>query len=181
MFRPATTEAAKNRAALRVRVPRRTRSSRWSAFTTNLRMLTFQCSRVMSGITTCSREPSGNVASTILRYHLHMPAIIYARISQDRQKDGAGVERQIQDCTALAARMNLDVVEVIKENDTSAYRLWKTRPGWERIMALANAGEVDGIVVWHTDRLYRHPMDLEKLALAVEDTGLTIYTCTAGE
>ena len=30
----------------------------------NLRMLTAQCRRVMSGITTCSREPSGSEAST---------------------------------------------------------------------------------------------------------------------
>ena len=32
--------------------------------TTNLRTLTCQCSRVMSGMTTCSREPSGRTAST---------------------------------------------------------------------------------------------------------------------
>ena len=31
---------------------------------TNLRMFTDQCRRVMSGITTCSREPSGSIAST---------------------------------------------------------------------------------------------------------------------
>ena len=31
---------------------------------TNLRMLTAQCRRVMSGITTCSRQPSGSIAST---------------------------------------------------------------------------------------------------------------------
>ncbi len=64
MLRPAATAACRKTAASRVRVPRRTRSSRWSALTTNLRTLTAQCSRVMSGMTTCNRLPSGSVAST---------------------------------------------------------------------------------------------------------------------
>src|SRR3954451_9470579 len=45
-------------------VPRPTSSSSECAVSTNLRMLTAQCWRVMSGITTCRREPSGNIAST---------------------------------------------------------------------------------------------------------------------
>ncbi len=107
--------------------------------------------------------------------------MIYARISQDRQKDGAGVERQVADCRALAERQSLDVLETIRDNDRSAYRIDKPRPGWERVIMLAEAGEIDGVVVWHTDRLYRHPMQLEQLAVAIEHSGLTIHTCTAGE
>jgi len=107
--------------------------------------------------------------------------VIYARISQDRQKDGAGVERQVADCQALAERQSLDVLETIRDNDRSAYRIDKPRPGWERVIMLAEAGEIDGVVVWHTDRLYRHPMQLEQLAVAIEHSGLTIHTCTAGE
>lgn len=107
--------------------------------------------------------------------------VVYARISQDRQKDGAGVERQVADCQALAERLGLNVLETIRDNDRSAYRINKPRPGWERVIMLAEAGEIDGVVVWHTDRLYRHPMQLEQLAVAIEHTGLTIHTCTAGE
>ena len=52
-------------AACAVSVPSRDQVVEVSrAATTNLRMLTAQCSRVMSGITTCSREPSGSIAST---------------------------------------------------------------------------------------------------------------------
>ncbi len=107
--------------------------------------------------------------------------VIYARISQDRLKDGAGVERQVADCEALAARLGLRVRETIRDNDRSAYRIKKPRPGWDRVVELAEAGDIDGVVVWHTDRLYRHPMQLEQLAVAIEHTGLTIHTCTAGE
>ena len=107
--------------------------------------------------------------------------VIYARISQDRAKDEAGVTRQVADCEALATRLDLDVLETIKDNDTSAYRIAKPRPGWERVKELATGGEIEGVVVWHTDRLYRHPMQLEELAAAIEYTGLTIFTCTSGE
>ena len=61
---PLTTAASRNVAACAVSVPRGTRSSTVRARTTNLRTLTAQCSRVMSGMTTCSRLPSGSIAST---------------------------------------------------------------------------------------------------------------------
>ena len=64
MLRPADTAASRNAAHCAVIVPRDTRSSRWVARTTNLRMFTDQCARVMSGIATCSRDPSGSIAST---------------------------------------------------------------------------------------------------------------------
>ena len=64
MLRPDATAASRNRAAWRVSVPSRTRSSIESALTTNLRTLTYQWSRVMSGMTTCNRLPSVRTAST---------------------------------------------------------------------------------------------------------------------
>jgi hypothetical protein len=64
MFNPATTAASRNRPATAGSVPSSTRSSTWRARTTNLRMFNAQCSRVASGIATCSRLPSGSVAST---------------------------------------------------------------------------------------------------------------------
>ncbi len=45
----------------------------WFALTTNLRMLTCQWSFVMSGRTTCRREPSRRVASTTEAAPLHGP------------------------------------------------------------------------------------------------------------
>jgi len=43
-------------------------------------------------------------------------------------------------------------------------------------------GVVDGIVVWHPDRLHRHPRELEELIALVEDVGnVRIETVTAGD
>ncbi len=61
---PATTEVARKLAHWGVIVPSRTSSSRQLSWTTNFRTLTAQCRRVMSGMTTWSREPSLSVAST---------------------------------------------------------------------------------------------------------------------
>jgi hypothetical protein len=61
---PAATAASRNRAACTVIVPSAISSSSECACSTNFRMLTAMCRRVMSGMTTCSREPSGIVAST---------------------------------------------------------------------------------------------------------------------
>jgi len=64
MLSPATTAASRNRAPCPVSVPRATSSSRACAVSTNLRMFSDQCRRVISGITTCNRDPSGSTAST---------------------------------------------------------------------------------------------------------------------
>jgi site-specific DNA recombinase len=107
-------------------------------------------------------------------------AVIYVRMSQDRSGEGAGVERQLSDCQELAARRNYEVIETLVENDTSAYRHQKQRPKWQQLVAMVEAGAVDVIVAWHTDRLYRHPKDLEKI---IDDVvrHVTIDTCRSGE
>ncbi len=64
MLSPAATAVSRNWAACGVTVPSSTSSARDSAATTNLRTLTAMCRRVISGMTTCRRDPSGRAAST---------------------------------------------------------------------------------------------------------------------
>ncbi len=47
-------------------------------------------------------------------------AAIYARISDDRTSDAAGVTRQEQDCRALALSRGWTVVDLFVDNDISA-------------------------------------------------------------
>jgi site-specific DNA recombinase len=106
---------------------------------------------------------------------------IYTRISADRTGEALGVERQEQDCRALAERKGFQVLTVITDNDTSAYRRTKKRKGWEEVKALVGDGAIEGIITWHTDRLYRHPSDLEDIINLVEERNLKVHTVTAGE
>lgn len=106
---------------------------------------------------------------------------IYTRISANRSGDGLGVARQEEDCRKLAEEKGLKVVAVIEDNNTSAFRPNKLRKGWEEVKALVENGHIEGVVAWHTDRMYRHPTDLEKIISLVEEKELTIYTVTAGD
>jgi DNA invertase Pin-like site-specific DNA recombinase len=105
---------------------------------------------------------------------------IYARISDDREGSGLGVKRQTDDCAALAERRGWVIGGTFVDNDMSAYRGQK-RPGYERLVEALKAGEITGIVVWHTDRLTRHPRELEDLVDLLEATGATVATVQAGD
>jgi DNA invertase Pin-like site-specific DNA recombinase len=109
-----------------------------------------------------------------------MPAVIYSRISDDPRGKAAGVERQADECRALAATRGVDVVDVIVDNDISATS-GKRRPGFERVTELVRAGVVDTIVVWHTDRLYPLPRDLEPLIALADSRPVRFLTVAASE
>ena len=57
----------------------------------------------------------------------------------------------------------------------SAWKRGVRRKGWERLLARVESGESDGCVVWHTDRLFRQPRDLEKL-IDLAEHGYKIYS-----
>lgn len=110
-------------------------------------------------------------------------AIIYARISQDRSGERVGVTRQLELCRELAGRhgLSVDAGDEIVDNDVSAYRPSKRRPGWEQVVCKIRDEGVDAVVVFHPDRLYRHPVELEELVALIEDAAVQIHTCTAGD
>jgi predicted site-specific integrase-resolvase len=88
---------------------------------------------------------------------------IYNRISNDPQGIEAGVERQRQDCEALAGRLGWQVAKVYVDNDLSAWT-GKRRPDYQQMLADIRAGKVDAVIVWHEDRLTRLPRELEEFA-----------------
>lgn len=110
-----------------------------------------------------------------------MRAVMYCRISQDRTGAGLGVDRQQEDCEALAERNGWDVVETYVDNDVSAYRKGKKRPGYQRMMADLDQGTATIVVAWHTDRLHRSVTELEGYIDLCEKRGVSTYTVQAGE
>lgn len=107
-------------------------------------------------------------------------AAIYVRISEDREGAGLGVKRQEADCRELAAKIGSEVGEVYVDNDLTAYN-GKERPAYRRLLEDVRAGSIGGLLVWHTDRLYREPRELEDIIAACESGGgVPIQTVTAG-
>jgi site-specific DNA recombinase len=86
---------------------------------------------------------------------------IYARISSDREGDGLGVARQMEDCERLAERKGWRVMERYVDDDVSAYG-GKRRPEYARMLDDLRSRVIDGVVVWHLDRLHRQPKELEE-------------------
>lgn len=109
-----------------------------------------------------------------------MKAAIYCRISADRTGEQAGVTRQLEDCRNLAQSSGWIVVEEYVDNDISATS-GKQRPRYQAMLAAIEAGEVDAIVTWAPDRLYRKLADLEPLIVVMEKSGCTLRTVRAGE
>ncbi|MFF2964205.1 recombinase family protein [Streptomyces sp. NPDC057963] len=106
-------------------------------------------------------------------------AVIYCRISRDREGAGLGVARQREDCEALAAQLGLEVVEVYEDNDLSAYS-GKPRPDYRRMLQDLRDGRAGAILAWHTDRLHRSPAELEEYIDVCEPLHVETRTVKAG-
>jgi site-specific DNA recombinase len=112
-------------------------------------------------------------------------AIVLARISDARGDDTHGVDGQVGDGLALAARIGWGTgpreTHVIVENDTSAFLRRKVtvpgherpllrtvRPGFRRALDMLWRGDADGLIAVDLDRACRDPRDLEDLIDVVE-------------
>src|SRR6185437_8732305 len=104
-------------------------------------------------------------------------AAIYCRISNARDEDQTGVDRQERLCREVAERLGLvigaDVVFV--DNNRSAWQRNRKRPGWDALLAAIRAGRVRHVIVYHPDRLMRQPRDLEELLTLSEEHEITLH------
>jgi DNA invertase Pin-like site-specific DNA recombinase len=107
-------------------------------------------------------------------------AAIYARISSDPDHDQLGVGRQLADCRALAARRGWRVLDEYVDDDKGAWS-GKPRPEYRRMLGDILDGQVDAVLVWHTDRLTRHPRELEEYIEVCEPRAVTTVACVSGD
>jgi site-specific DNA recombinase len=105
---------------------------------------------------------------------------IYTRISADQTGEKLGVQRQLEDCLALADSLGWEVVARYDDNDLSAYN-GKRRPGFEAMLTDMAAGKFGALLCWHTDRLYRSMKDLERLIDIADAHRIIIKTVQGGE
>jgi DNA invertase Pin-like site-specific DNA recombinase len=88
-------------------------------------------------------------------------AATYCRISYDPRGTEAGVERQRVDTDRLASKLKYRIVERIVDNDRSASRkARRRREGFERMLEMVKAGNVDAVIVYDLDRFTRNPDEL---------------------
>ena len=85
-------------------------------------------------------------------------AVIYSRVSTTEQTKGYGIETQVNGCKEYAARNNLEVIEIIKDDISGATRI-EEREGGLRLLEFVTNGSVDTVIVWRLDRLSRPPQN----------------------
>lgn len=105
---------------------------------------------------------------------------IYARISSDREADGLGVARQMEDCARLAERKGWPVAGYYVDDDVSAWSGTR-RPEYARMLADLEIGTIDGLLVYDLDRLHRQPSELESFIELCQRLGLTKVASVSGE
>ena len=106
---------------------------------------------------------------------------IYTRISRDnREGSGLGVMRQEEDCRALAEREGLSVVKLYQDNDVSAHS-GRKRPEYERLLRDIETGAIDVVLAWHTDRLHRRTVELERYIESCQSHGVLTKTVKSGQ
>lgn len=107
-------------------------------------------------------------------------AAIYVRISKDKTGEESGVTRQRDEAVTLAESLGWRIGGIYSDNDLTAYT-GKPRPGFNQMISDIQAGKVDTVIAWHTDRLYRHPRDLERFVEVCEEHQVIVRTVRAGE
>ncbi|MEO7196372.1 MAG: recombinase family protein [Pseudonocardiaceae bacterium] len=107
------------------------------------------------------------------------PGVMYARISEDREGAGLGVERQLVDQCSLFTQLGLRLAGVYADNDLSAFT-GKPRPDYLAMLADLDAGRARVVTAWHTDRLHRTPRELETYIDLAERRGVVTHSVKAG-
>lgn len=99
---------------------------------------------------------------------------IYLRLSRDIHGDELAVARQKADCIAACQKLGLPY-ELYIDNDRSATSGVR-REDWERLLAAIKSGDIEAVMVWQQDRLFRDPGDGEKFKNHAEPRGVPLLT-----
>ena len=116
--------------------------------------------------------------------------VLYVRISDDPEGTEKGVERQEADCRDYAESLGFEVVEVFRENDTSAFKQRTitlptgekvrrvVRPRFRAMLSFLTQGRAEAMIAYDLDRAVRDPRDLEDLIDAKVLYGFRVLSTT---
>lgn len=110
-------------------------------------------------------------------------AAIYARLSRDRDGLSTSIADQLREAEAYCAEHGW-AFTVYRDNDIPASEAQATRrrkrPAYAQLLKALEAGAAEAVVCWSTDRLYRHPRDLEDLIELLDGRGVNFVALHSG-
>lgn len=106
-----------------------------------------------------------------------MKAAIFARVSTSDGRQNT--DRQVNELLDLCTRQNWQVVETITENVSGA-KTRADRPGLEKLIALAQSGKIQKVVISEISRLGRNVSDGIGVIDTLTKSGVSIYIQNIG-
>lgn len=107
-----------------------------------------------------------------------MKAVGYIRVSTNEQAtEGISLSHQEAKIRAYAALHEMDLVEVISDAGISAKTVDK-RLGAKRVIDLASTGEVEVIIVYKLDRMFRNAAEALRISQELNDMGVALHSVT---
>jgi len=104
-----------------------------------------------------------------------MPAIGYVRVStEDQAKEGVSLDNQKSKIVAYCQLKDLDLAEIVEDAGISAKNL--QRPGVQRVLKLARTKQVDAIVVYKLDRIFRSTTDALETTKAFDKWNVSFHS-----
>ncbi len=112
----------------------------------------------------------------------HATAVVYLRVSTDRQakrggsEEGFSIRAQREACLRKAADLKAIVVEEFIDAGESARSA--NRPELQRMLARVRSGDIDYVIVHKLDRLARSRRDDVEIGVSIRKTGATLISVT---
>jgi site-specific DNA recombinase len=104
-----------------------------------------------------------------------MPTLGYVRVStEDQAKEGVSLDNQKAKIKAYCQLKDLELREIIEDAGISAKNL--KRPGVQRVLRLACRKEIDAIVVYKLDRIFRSTIDALETTKAFDKWGVSFHS-----
>jgi site-specific DNA recombinase len=104
-----------------------------------------------------------------------MPTIGYVRVSTDDQaKEGVSLDNQKSKIEAHCLLKDLELREVIEDAGISAKNL--RRPGVQKVLKPARRREIDAVVVYKLDRIFRSTVDALETTKAFDKWGVSFHS-----
>ncbi len=104
-----------------------------------------------------------------------MKAIGYIRVStEDQAREGVSLDNQRAKIRAYAELKDLELLDIIEDAGLSAKNL--NRPGAREVLRLAKAGEIDAVIVFKLDRMFRSTVDALETTRHFDKWGIAFHS-----
>lgn len=97
----------------------------------------------------------------------------------NRTSEHASIQQQRADCKALADRLGYARTIELVDEAVSAYQD-RTRPAYQQLLQQIERSRTATVIVWHLDRLYRRPRELEQLLDLLDTRPVRVETVQGG-